>query len=527
MVAASRIVCALAALCGAARAAPMTVTYDHRQHGEFNLQVEADGVAVVLLPGGSAADMFLDRKHYGVTGEKLQQIFGRRHGVEVSRKKKKPVAQNCTSTATQPEKPYTDLPVHPTAAAIGSTSTTRLPVESPEQYASESPAPYVSESPFQQTPKENAAAVVTPEDLDVRLGTDHRHYIRPGTAVEDPYSVTPDTPDIFPRTETHGDGDGDHVDVDDDDDAAVATVTELPSETTALVARDAAAAAPETKPSPEAVQTGGFEEKPASAPSSDVKTVDKPAVGADDDVAEDAAKAHAKPAADADAKTVDKPAVGAEDDDEVEDAAKVHAKPAAADVKPQTEDKPAAAVAAKTESSTDKTSAEAAKKPAVEMVAMKTMEKPTVSEPLKVVQAKIKQPSPSAETPAEMIAMKTIEKPSSATADKSGIAAKPVVEAPAQGDAAKSGDGPPAESVVSVSKPIEMVAVKTVDSPGAMTTVKSVVSVRTVIRPAGSPKTAAAAVAMSSNGTSIMRKVGDRKPLPSVTLEVSHPKVVV
>jgi len=50
--------------------------------------------------------------------------------------------------------------------------------------------------------------------------------------------------------------------------------------------------------------------------------------------------------------------------------------------------------------------------------------------------------------------------------------------------------------------------------------VKSVISVKTVIKPGIQKST------LSSNSSTIMRKVGDRKPLPTITLEVATPKVL-
>lgn len=103
MVVALRIVCVLAVFCGALQAAP-TVTYDQRQHGEFNLQVDVDDVAIVLLASDELAQRGILQN-----SNKMYQILGRRNGVKLKKKhQKKPV--NCMTTTVNPEVPYSELP---------------------------------------------------------------------------------------------------------------------------------------------------------------------------------------------------------------------------------------------------------------------------------------------------------------------------------------------------------------------------------------------------------------------------------
>jgi hypothetical protein len=119
-----------------------------------------------------------------------------------------------------------------------------------------------------------------------------------------------------------------------------------------------------------------------------------------------------------------------------------------------------------------------------------------------------------------MIAMKTMEKPSSAVTavDGSETGAVPTEMQPLR----KKPAGEPDETIVSRSAPklTEMVAVKTMENPATVSTMKSVIAVKTVIKP-GTPNTT-----VLSNGSSVMRKVGDRKPLPSVSLDVAPPIAV-
>jgi len=172
-----------------------------------------------------------------------------------------------------------------------------------------------------------------------------------------------------------------------------------------------------------------------------------------------------------------------------------------------------------------------------EMIAMKTLEKPTFAEALKVVKKPMDatdsdkavdtQPGKTtlvdlSKSPVELVAMKTMESPHSAVGstsaiEKSGITTSTKLVA-IQEDT-KIQNIPSVDNIVSRSAPKqpEMVVMKTVENSS---TVKSVTSVKTVIKP-GIPKST-----VSSNSSLIMRKVGDRKPLPTITLEVATPKVL-
>jgi len=171
-----------------------------------------------------------------------------------------------------------------------------------------------------------------------------------------------------------------------------------------------------------------------------------------------------------------------------------------------------------------------------EMVAVKTVEKPTFADALKAaknpaeVQADAVKAAADAQSvdlsknPIETVPTKTMENPptavrSTGTIENSGITTSTKL-LEVQEDTKKQSI-PSDENIVSRSsapKQTEMVAVKTVENSA---TVKSVVSVKTVIKP-GIPKTT-----HSANSSSlIMRKVGDRKPLPTIKLEVATPKVL-
>lgn len=180
----------------------------------------------------------------------------------------------------------------------------------------------------------------------------------------------------------------------------------------------------------------------------------------------------------------------------------------------------------------------------VEMVTMRTVEKPTFIGALQTVRnpaggadaaaaetgVTVQSQAVAGKKPTELVAMKKIEKPlnnvtpfTTSTVDSRNAAStKPATTLHGTDDAKPAAAQETVIVSKTITKPIEMVAVKTVENPTTVAAVlKSVLSVKAVIKPGSTPKTT-----HTVNGTSIMRKVGDRKPLPSITLEVASPKVV-
>lgn len=567
-----RIICVLGVLCCnevSLRAAPASVTYDQRQQGEFNLQVDVNDVTMVLLPGGDFAQRHAQLK---VT-DHVQQILGRYAGsaTESRKKHKKPVV-NCTATATKPEEA--------TAGGHGSTAATVYP----ETAAA--------------TPGQGNVVDVAPEKR-VPAGEDSS---KPTVVVPyvDPYSVTPDTPNIFFETGLRGgylaaghaaaaaemvtvktvqdrvgpaanattsgsnvaglDGfdesphvvktdSGEKPDVTSSDvlqssdpNSAKTTGGETKFPTAAAAAAEMVAVKTVQKSTTETITVVGSVDKSAANAQPDannadagarvhstktapvemvaVKTMERP-------VFAEALKADDKPSA-----TIDAAAATKADSKEKPTTDETVEKPTFAETSKAAK-KPADAVAIEdvvTETDVTSTSVSLNRNPA-EMVAMKTVGMPNAAAAEASTRV-VKKPVNTAAAepqlnrkPAEMVAMKTVaEKPSGAvsavnfTEKSEGIVTSTkLVENKNNNNSAVQ------TNVVSRSAPkvTEMVAVKTVESPATVAMVKSVTPAKTTTK-TGSPKTAM----LSSNGSSILRKVGDRKPLPLITLEVVPPEVV-
>lgn len=537
MVVALRIVCVLAVFCGVLQAAP-TVTYDQRQQGEFNLQVDVDDVAIILLPGDELAQRGILQG-----SNKMHQIFGRRHGVKTKKKHhKKPV--NCTAgTTVNPEVPYSELP-----------STTNFPTSSQGYEELYSTSTSSQEKLLQDVVPSAAATPVSeinvpsvPTDLDgqkiisssdqVSAATptsafekkDHLEETAGSFTVSSSEMVTVKT--VEKPTAVDRAAETNNI----TEIVAIQTV-EKSTEVTKLQASEISNGSKTDVKTIETLSTN-FEENPVSV-SSNVKTaetitndeiikVDKtPAKDSNTEdksnemttakILETVETEEVKPAEMVIIKTMEKPTDGGaihEEfvDETVVDASRVNG--LETQVNTKTTNEP------------------------TEMIAMKTLEKPTFAEALKVV----KKPMDAADvvkaantqagkttsvdlskSPVELVAIKTMENPHSVVGptsaiEKSGITTSTKLVA-IQEDT-KIQNIPSVENIVSRSAPKqpEMVAMKTVENSS---TVKSVISVKTVIKP-GIPKST-----VSSNSSLIMRKVGDRKPLPTITLEVATPKVV-
>ncbi|KAE9533164.1 hypothetical protein AGLY_009592 [Aphis glycines] len=537
MVVALRIVCVLSVFCGILQAAP-TVTYDQRQQGGFNLQVDVDDVAIILLPG----DEFAQR---GILqgSDKIQQIFGRRHGVKTKKKHKKPV--NCAAgTTVNPEVPYSEL-----------SSTTDFPTSSQgyeELYSTSTSSP---EKLLQDVEPSVAASPVSeinvpsvPTDLDgqkIILSSDQ---ISAATS-----------PSAFEKKDHLGETAG-SVAVSSSEMVAVKTVekptavdgaTETNNITEKVAIQTVKKYTEVTKSQASEISNGSktdvkkietlstkFEENPVSV-SSNVKTAEK--ITNDEIIKVDKTPAKDSNTEDKSNKMTTAKILETVEFEEVKPAEMVVIK---------TMEKPTDGGANKHEEFVDETVVNASRvngletqvntkttNEPTEMVAMKTLEKPTFAEALKVV----KKPTDATDavkaadtqagkttsvdlskSPVELVAMKTMETPHSAVEltsaiEKSGITTSTkLVEI--QEDK-KIQNISSVGNIVSRSalKQPEMVAMKTVENSS---TVKNVTSVKTVVKP-GIPKSTA-----SSNSSLIMRKVGDRKPLPTITLEVATPKVL-
>jgi len=508
-----RIVCVLGVLYGTnnvlLRAAPASVTYDQRQHGEFNLQVDVKDVALVLLPGGDGG-VFAQRNAPLKVANQMQQIFGRR--AEPKKKHK-----NCAATTTAKPEQLTGSGGGYGPSTAGSAAPSSVYPETQT----------VDGKPSAAASQENA---VDSGVNDVKTIVDY-----------DPYSVTPDTPNIFDMGLRGG-----HLTAVDVADATV--VSDRPEKEPPNTDR--------VKPT----ETDS-EETPAAASvqSSNVNTADEPSktVNQSVKVADSSSKTDGKndPAAVnmVTVKTVRKPAetIAVQ---ESADTARVSTKTAAVDARPvemvamKTMEKPIHAEALKagdkptgavTESEVTSTSVNLNKKP-VEMVALKPVDKTTVAEASKVATTKpavdtvtvktaVAEPDVTATStdsgnkkPTETDYGKPSNAGSAESLEKSeGIAASTKLVGIQENK--KTPNDPVDETTVvsrSVPKVTEMVAVKTMENPAALTSAKNVTSTKNVMK-SGSPKTT-----LSSNSSSILRKVGDRKPLPLITLEVATPKVI-
>lgn len=216
MAAALRTFCLLAALCGTTLRAAPTVTYDQRQNGEFNLQVDVDGVAIVLLPSGEELLVRSAAGDIGSLAGGAFQALGRRSGVHLRKKHKKP-ASNCTTAATaeKPEASGTE--------AYGGSPPTPLPLPSPpvteypfEENSNPKPLSPESEYPSQESGESKPPAPVVPDQPNGEENgvTVQQQYKSPAPVseserdvladadltnnylIDDPYSVTPSTPTL-------------------------------------------------------------------------------------------------------------------------------------------------------------------------------------------------------------------------------------------------------------------------------------------------------------------------------------------
>ncbi|XP_016657793.1 A-kinase anchor protein 200 [Acyrthosiphon pisum] len=530
MVVALQIVCVSAVFCGALHAAP-TVTYDQRQQGEFNVQVDVDDVAIILL----ASEEFAQRAI--LQGNKMQQIFSRHNGVKSKKKHhKKPV--NCSTMVTaNPEVPYSS-----------ESPTTYLPTSSQgyEELYSTS-----SQDTVQGVVPVAAVAPVfenVPADLDgQKTIASHASYSEATTpsAAQDAFEKNVDSAEtaagdvavnssemVAVKTVEKPAVDATVETNNITENAAIETVDKSADATTLQALSEIANGGSKADIKTDEILSTNFEEKPVSI-SSDVKTVEKitndetvkinetPENNTEDKsyenttvkIVETVEIAKVKPAEMVVVKTIEKPKDSAISEGFVEepavDASRVNVLDSQVDTKTTSEP--------------------------TEMIAMKPVEKPTSSEVLKVVKKPVnatdtvKAADTSITTSVdlsksstEMVAMKTMENPLTAvgptdTIEKSGITTNTkLVEI--QEDTKKQSI-PSVENNVSRSAPkqTEMIAVKTMENSA---TVKSVISVKTVIKPGIQKST------HSSNSSLIMRKVGDRKPLPTITLEVATPKVL-
>lgn len=496
MAVALRIVYVLAAVFCGALAAPTVTSYDQRQQGEFNVQVDVNDVSIILLAGDELAQRAQLHGIGGGNANALLHIFGRRSGITQRKKHhKKPANCSVAATTVKPEMPYTELPAP--------SSSSSLPITSSEGY--ETVVVPVSETnvevpvnPNEQSPFEKND--VRPSETEATSAINNYAETVALETAEKPESVVGDTVDSFTEM------------------VAIQTVekstdalTSQPPSSSEILAND-----PKTD---NILKETNFEEKPVSV-SSDVIKIGtiandeiKPANDAGDKSNEMtiAKVEEVKPAEMVVIETIEKPADGT-----IREQSVVVDIPAVDGLDTQVDAK-------KTNEPT-------------EMIAMKTVEKPTFAEALMVAKkpaveganaAKDTEPSISVDqskSPVVIVAMKTsetpiAERPAGMTLDNSGITTSTKL-VDIQGDAKTQ---TPVEVIVprsSAPKQAEMVAVKTVKNPSTMKSVASVVSAKTVVK-LGTSKSS-----VLSNSSLIMRKIGDRKPLPAITLEVAPPKVL-
>lgn len=516
-----RFVCVSAVLCGALGAP--TVTYDQRQQGEYNLQVDLDDIGIVLMPGSGFAKK-------NVIGDMIMRHVMpghiRNNGAVSKKKNKKPTTDCSTTTTEKPEVPYSE------------SSPLNLPAL-PGNYEEE-----LISSTSDLESSDTVPVLTTPgQTLELSApAVDNRKYPE-----YDPYSVTPSTPNFAEKTFQSAAAAGNEKDVasnekfdvriafpqpatvgdsaNPEDMVTVKTVEKLPENAKTL----------DVKPT----ETVGFKDNPMSV-SSDTKNIVTASPNNEMAVKIDLQMNAKTGDKSKDVSTVEKSKKPQEPAENTAATKIVNAEPSQAEKKPADEmTSPKTAVKPTGVESTDTATNTKKMSEPVEMVAMKTMEKPSFAEALKaskkptdstnsggksttvVTDAGVMSSIDSSKKTTETIITKTAENMSSSAGrkdivDKSGImTSTKVVEIL---DDKKKTDETAVDSK-STPKVTEMIAVKTVENP---TTVKNVISVKTMIKPTQTPKTA-----LTSSSSITMRKVGDRKPLPSMTLEITPPKVTV
>lgn len=551
MTAALRIaVCVFAAVvCGTVDGAPTSVTYDQRQQGEYNVHVVMDGVAIVLLPGG---DESLAQRTAAVGADSVHQkiLFGRHrngasnnHGLSKTKHKKPatspaPAAAAAETAAAASAETAASAAVHcatVAASVFTEPAATAAPEEIPSINFNELPASFPATAKYPEIAMLAMSTQQSWGDLKPVSETFNPPDIYNGYAVRksaavhaddyDPYSITPSTQDLSVQK----------VVSPEPEDAAVKTADNTTTLHGPAIAADDASeptdgdgvsTSPEANPkTPSAVEkptdgeTVRTQVKPADEKTAAVFVVEQP----------DEAAAEITEKITADEKQTEKIA---------EHHAGVDGKPAESVEKSAQQD---IAGPVKTNDGDDNNGPE-------EMVAMKTVEKPTFAGALKVtknpedpVHAPGDGGTVPVKNPTEMDAVRTAGaeplKPLSVgftdAAAGSITSSTKVVEILRGAENAPRKPAEPVETTIvsrrtaaaaAAPTQTEMVAVKTVENPATVTTAKTVSSVKTVIK-SGNTKTI---IGPSSAGgsTAVLRKVGDRRPLPLVSLEVAPPKFV-
>lgn len=579
-----RIVCVvLAVFCAGASGAPAAsavTSYDQRQQGEYNLQVDLQDVAILFLPGSE----FAQRNAFHGAGHAFKRtnfqnfLLGRhRNAVGLKKKHKNKLTEVTPATGyndfvTSTEKPSAQvLPVGQLPAASipsqGSSDAVKQIPKNGEHVSEDDP---YSVTPSTQNFSEINALLEENGEVDdcyademVAVKIIEKPEVSTTTDIKTDSPETDDTKNVeIPtdsKTRTSSDDDG--------------KAESKPINTVSSDSGEKQVASSDSKATEQKETNAKTENK--SNEITTIKTTDRKSETAENaNVTEPSLKKEDKPAETVAKKTTEIPTDTANSAESVRKstvggativtnpdtqdakkavvptemvAMKTVEKPADGKVASESAGKTGVGVAnankPDTQANTKKTNGSP-----VEMVAMRTVEKPTLAGGLPAgrnpggadtaavkaaVAAAVKAAVAAATTdtgvvvqsqamagkkPIEMVAVKKIDRPASGVAS-SGTPADTAALRPAE-DAKITPAKTAAEETAVVST--EMVAVKTMENPATMATVlKSVLSVKAVIKPGTVPKTT-----HTLNGTSIMRKVGDRKPLPSIMLEVAPPKLV-
>lgn len=453
---------------------------------------------------------------------------GRRNNGASSKKKHKPCSTTTTTTiAEKPEIPYSESP-----------STPVVPGNSEEERTSSIMDIYSTAVPVQTTSGQTLVTVAS--------SSDYRKYPE-----YDPYSVTPSTPNISEKRIQPVSTANDEKDLTSKpnemldvrialqqptmaDDSA-GNVAEMVVVKTVEKSPDGVKTATDVKPN----DTINFKENPVSI-SSDTKTVVTPLkneMTVQTDLRMNT-KIGDKSKEISAAEKTEKPQKSANN---------IAATKITTIEPPRAEKKPTEKISSKTaikptvvESTDAATNTKKINGP-VEMVAMKTMETPSFAEALKASRKPTDNTNSSIKTatavkgtdiissidsskkPTETVVSKTAENASSSAGSKGSTANKSEMPTSTKEMDIQDDKNKPNETPIdsrSTSKVTEMVAVKTMEN---LTTVKNVISVKEMIKPTQTPKTTHSL----NSSIAMMRKVGDRKPLPSITLEVTPPEITL
>ncbi|XP_050421262.1 enolase-phosphatase E1-like [Adelges cooleyi] len=590
-----RLIAAAAVFCTLTLAAPVsrkTVTYDQRQNGEFNLQVDLEDVALLFLP----SDEFLSRRS-GLLGDKTLQMYERRHNGNSRKKQKncattteKNIPEKVTTEKNKPEKVTTEknTPENNNYGTGGSGPNTpngaNTDIENNIPETQAGPEEQSDPSAMDKLSAQLSNAVESTADM--KFGNEENLITKPNGVASYPSEILSQS--TIGNTEVKPAEDNtmvavktlsrptpvseivDSITVAAENDGkpealvAVNTVTKSPSEMVIVktVEKPVEVSVAESivkSQNTDAVVTADVQSVIADKPAEMVvvKTLDKPVeptlegalalvadstvkspnsiVAAALDVKPESVEKHAfadNPVETLAVKTVKQP-------NEKENPATIKVNDKAVELQGNAVSPKISAGPVDTSRQPDRPSESVGK--SEETVVKKTAEKDSVPvksseiqvsakksvRPVESVGAKTETDNNSKKSTEnvkpEMVAMKTVENPSAAAPTK--VVAEKLVATTVKATETHSVADDKHGLAKSSNNAADMVVVKTVDNPAtpAVITVKTTVSMKAVVKPsAANSKTSS----VTTGGTSTSRKVGDRKPLPAVSLQVAPSTLV-